>query len=121
MRLQQCKARQSTDLLQSEPAPVWPRSTVYRSCEIGPSLTIDFVALPTTAALDNSHHMDFSINPQINICGREYTTAGYGQVSWLPCCGSEDTVLVAALLCLGLSRLAFALKAWMQRSTAESE
>lgn len=81
---------------------MWPRSTVYRSCEIGPSLTIDFVALPTTAALDNSHHMDFSINPQINIySGQEYTTAGHGEVSWLPFWGSEDTVLVAVLLCLG--------------------
>lgn len=53
------------------------------------------MALLTTAALDNSHHMDFSINPQINICsGREYTHAGYEEVSSLhagdqrtQCCG----------------------------------
>lgn len=46
----------------------WPASPVYRSHEIGQSLTIDFVPLPATAALDNSHPMDFSLNPQINIC-----------------------------------------------------
>lgn len=43
-------------------------SLVYRSCEIGQSFIIDFVPLPATAAPDNSHHMDFSLNPQINIC-----------------------------------------------------
>lgn len=45
-----------------------PASSVYRSREIGQSLTIDFVPLLATAALDNSHRMDFSLNPQINIC-----------------------------------------------------
>lgn len=58
-------------------------SPVYRSCEIGQSLTIDFVPLPVTAALDNSHHMDFSINPQINTCSRrEYTAVECGKASW---------------------------------------
>ena len=55
----------------------------YRSREIEQSLTIDFVPLPVTAALDNSQRMDFSINPRINICsGREYTAVGCGKTSW---------------------------------------
>ena len=60
-----------------------PAIPVYRSREIEQSLTIDFVPLPVTAALDNSQHMDFSINPRINICsGREYTAVGCGKTSW---------------------------------------
>lgn len=60
-----------------------PAIPVYRSREIEQSLTIDFVPVPVTAALDNSQCMDFSINPQINICsGREYTAVGCGKTSW---------------------------------------
>lgn len=59
------RARQPTDLRWPAPAVEWPASPVYRSREIGPSLTIDFVPLPATAALDNSHHMDFSLNPKL--------------------------------------------------------
>lgn len=67
------------------PYPEWPDQRVYRSHEMGQSLTIDFVPLPATATLDNSQHMDFSIKPQINICsGRGYTAAGWSKVSRLP-------------------------------------
>lgn len=60
-----------------------PAIPVYRSREIEQSLTIDFVPVPVTAALDNSQCMDFSINPRINICsGREYTAVGCGKTSW---------------------------------------
>lgn len=69
----------------SAPTQSGPTSPVYRSHEMGQSLTIDFVPLPATATLDNSQHMDFSIKSQINICsGRGYTAAGWSKVSRLP-------------------------------------